>query len=238
MTHDDVWHALPFFVNGTLRGEARSDVEAHLAHCAECRAEVAVQASVRDAIVHEDVRQETAQSSFDQLWERISDHDAHAEGAAAMGAGVAAGTGMGGGIRAVAPATTSARRSPAGTMLKWLVAAVVVEGVGLVALGATTWNSNAGLSTRADYRTLSTPAITLSGGQIRAVFAPDLTLGNLQTMLSTARLSIVDGPTEAGVYTLTLDDENGNVDAALDGLRQSASVRFAEPIEKLRANAR
>ena len=65
MTHDDVWHALPFFVKGTLRGEARSDVEAHLAHCVECRAEVTMQASVRDAIVHEDVREETAQSSFD-----------------------------------------------------------------------------------------------------------------------------------------------------------------------------
>jgi len=238
MTHDDVWHALPFFVNGTLRGQARSDVEAHLAHCAECRAEVTMQESVRDAIVHEDVRQETAQSSFDQLWERISDNDARIDGTTTVNAGVAAGTGMGGGMSAAAPATTAVRRAPSGTLLKWLVAAVIVEGVGLVALGATTWNGSAGFSTGADYRTLSTPAATLSGGQIRAVFAPDLALGNLQTLLSSARLSIVDGPTEAGVYTLALDDENGHVDTALAGLRQSASVRFAEPIEKLRANTR
>ncbi len=40
MTHDDVWHVLPFFVNGTLRGQALADVEAHLTLCSECRAEL------------------------------------------------------------------------------------------------------------------------------------------------------------------------------------------------------
>ncbi len=238
MTHDDAWHALPFFVNGTLRGSTRADLDAHLALCAECRTEVAMQARVRDALVLEDERQETAQSSFDQLWERITDHHSVVEGAMGTGAGAAADTGRGGGAVTVAPAAATARRRPASGMLKWLVAAVVVEGIGLVTLGAMTWNGSAGLSPNADYRTLSTPAAALAGGQIRAVFASDLALGNLQALLSISRLSIVGGPTEAGVYTLALGDENGSVDAALTGLRQSAAVRFAEPIDKPHANAR
>ena len=61
MTHDDVWHALPFYVNGTLRGPARADVDAHLATCTECRAELLTQTQVRDTILREDVRQESAQ---------------------------------------------------------------------------------------------------------------------------------------------------------------------------------
>src|SRR5689334_14663221 len=71
MTHDEAWHALPFFINGTLRGPTRTAVETHLAQCAECRSELAGQAQVRDAILREDVRQENAQVSFDQLWDRI-----------------------------------------------------------------------------------------------------------------------------------------------------------------------
>ena len=237
MTHDDVWHALPFFVNGTLRGSTREAVDAHLASCAECRSEVAMQASVRDAIAREDVRQETTQSSFDLLWGRITDHDAIVDAQASATATAALATAAAAGSTAAAPA--SARRAPVGGMLKWLVAAVVVEGVGLVTLGAATWSSNLGQTADADYRTLSSaPAAALSGGQIRAVFAPELALQSLQTLLSTAKLSIVGGPTEAGVYTLALDDANGSVDAALTGLRRSASVRFAEPIGKLYTTAK
>ena len=83
MTHDDVWHVLPFYVNGTLRGQPLTDVESHLAVCAECRAELAAQTQVRDAILREDVRQETAQTSFDQLWGRILEDEAVTEAQAA-----------------------------------------------------------------------------------------------------------------------------------------------------------
>jgi hypothetical protein len=216
MKHDDVWHVLPFFVNETLRAQERAAVEAHLAVCAECRAELASQTQVRDTIVREDVRQESAQASFHQLWDRIVEDEAVAEAHAA---------------RALATNGRAAPSRPvAGGAMKWLVAAVIVEGIGLAALGAMTWSNSQSLSAPAAYRTLSTPQTTLSTGQIRAVFSPDLRLGDLQSLLSTSRLSIVGGPTEAGVYTLALDATNGSVDNALARLRGSASVRFAEPI--------
>jgi hypothetical protein len=217
MTHDDAWHALPFFVNGTLRGPARSAVESHLAVCAECRSELAGQTQVRDAILREDVRQENAQVSFDQLWDRILEDEAVAEGRAG---------------KLAAPAGARVLRAPASGVMKWLIAAVIVEGVGLATLSAMTWSNSQGLSAPAEYRTLSSPQTAAAGGRIRAVFAPELRLGDLQNLLSTSGLSVVAGPTEAGVYTLALDDANANVDAALTRLRGSASVRFAEPIGK------
>jgi anti-sigma factor RsiW len=215
MTHDDVWHVLPFYVNGTLRGPARADVDAHLATCTECRAELVTQTQVRDTILHEEVRQESAQTSFDQLWDRIQEDEA-VSGAHHANA------------RDAAPAL---HRVPASRAMKWLVAAVIVEGIGLATLSAMTWSQ--GASTAPDYRTLSDPSQP-SGGQIRAVFAPDLKLAELQSLLSGSKLSVVGGPTEAGVYTLALEEANASVDNALTRLRGSASVRFAEPIARAR----
>jgi hypothetical protein len=218
MTHDDVWHVLPFYVNGTLRGQALAHVETHLAACPECRTELATQTQVRDTIVREDVRQESAQASFEQLWDRILEDEAVAEAHAAQA-----------GARNVAPATP---RVPANRAMKWLVAAVIVEGVGLATLSAMTWSQT--LSGSADYRTLSSQEAPLPAGQIRAVFSPDLRLGDLQSLLSTSKLSVVGGPTEAGVYTLALDDTSASVNSALARLRGNASVRFAEPIARSR----
>lgn len=213
MTHDDVWHVLPFYVNGTLRGQARANVDVHLASCTECRAELVTQTQVRDTILREDVRQESAQTSFEQLWDRIREDEAVAESHGPNG-------------RSSAPALPGTRAS---NVMKWLVAAVIVEGIGLAALSAMTWNQ--GLSVAPDYRTLSTQsAPSPRDGRIRAVFSPDLTLAELQGLLSSSKLSVVAGPTEAGVYTLTLEDAHASVDNALAHLRGSASVRFAEPI--------
>lgn len=220
MTHDDVWHALPFYVNGTLRGQSLADVETHLSACTECRAELSTQTQVRDTILREDVRQESAQTSFDQLWERILEDEAVADAHATQA--LSAGT------------SSVVRRSPVSPMMKWLVAAVILEGIGLAALSAMTWSNSQGLA--ADYRTLSAPEAPLpSGGRIRAVFSSDLKLGQLQDLLSTSKLSVVDGPTEAGVYTLALDNADASVENALARLRANASVRFAEPIGRSRA---
>jgi hypothetical protein len=216
MKHDDIWHVLPFYVNGTLRGQALADVDAHLGVCAECRAELTAQTRVRDTILREDVRQESAQSSFEQLWDRILEDEAVADAHA---------------TRLAAPGGSPAVLRPtAGRVMKWLVAAVIVEGIGLATLSAMTWSSSQGLA--ASYDTLSSPSLSLPAGQIRAVFSPDLKLGELQDLLSTSKLSVVGGPTEAGVYTLTLEDTNATMENALARLRGNASVRFAEPIGK------
>src|SRR5262245_22162343 len=201
MTHDDVWHALPFYVNGTLRGQSRADVEGHLASCTECRAELVTQTQVRDTILREDVRQESAQTSFDQLWDRIQEDEAVAEAH----------------LTQAQNAPRVVPHAPASRAMKWLVAAVIVEGIGLATLSAMTWSQSLAISP--DYRTLSSQETPLPGGQIRAVFSPELKLAELQSLLLSSKLSVVGGPTEAGVYTLALEDTSASVDNALAHLR-------------------
>jgi hypothetical protein len=62
---------------------------------------------------------------------------------------------------------------------------------------------------------------------IRAVFAPSITLVELQSILDEAQLRIVSGPTEAGVYSLA-SKSTLTVPASLALLRQHPTVRFAE----------
>jgi hypothetical protein len=222
MNHDDAWHLLPWFVNGSLRREVRNDVDAHLAACADCRSEVALQMKVRDSLSREDMRQESTQSSFDQLWARIEAHGETADDDADL---------------ADSPPLASAAAKPrslrAAGMPQWLVAAVVVQAIGLVTLGWITLNNTPRVA--ADYQTLSSPAPFAGAGQIRAVFAPDLPLRDLQTLLASSELTIVGGPTEAGVYTLASTKDKADVDAALAGLRGNPTVRFAEPIGEPRS---
>jgi hypothetical protein len=59
------------------------------------------------------------------------------------------------------------------------------------------------------------------------VFSPTVTLVELQTILDEAQLSIISGPTEAGVYSLA-SNSTLTVRASLALLRQHSSVRFAE----------
>jgi hypothetical protein len=62
---------------------------------------------------------------------------------------------------------------------------------------------------------------------IRAVFAPTITLDELQSILDEAQLRIVSGPTEAGVYSLAANSSR-SVSSSLALLRGHAKVRFAE----------
>ena len=201
MTHDDIWHQLPWFVNGRLRAEARDAVQLHLADCAHCRAEVEQQERVRAAIVREEPERASAQESFEQLWSRIS---------------------------AAAPPKDAPRRTARRHLVRWLAAAVVIEAIGLGTLTLT----DIPTLRRAPpvYQTLSNPAPQHGAPSIRAVFVSEVTLRDLQSLLARLQLRIVDGPTEAGVYTLAVDDAHRSVEATLADLRGNMFVRFAEPI--------
>ncbi len=79
----------------------------------------------------------------------------------------------------------------------------------------------------ADYRTVTTSAAHAPGEVIRAVFSSNVTLEDLQSILDDARLRIVAGPTEAGVYSLARTSLRP-VSVSLSLLREHAAVRFAE----------
>ena len=78
-----------------------------------------------------------------------------------------------------------------------------------------------------DYYTVTTAAQRPPGEAIRAVFAPTITLDELQSILALSHLKIVAGPTEAGVYSLA-PTSTLPVTSSLTILRRHHSVRFAE----------
>jgi hypothetical protein len=190
-------------------------VEEHLADCGDCRDEYAFQMRLH-AAMNQEPRSEAqtaaemesaAAASLEDIWLRI---DGDAE-----------------------PVRTT-RRAASGGMARGLLAAVLIEAVGIAALSAALWNRE---PLQADagkpYVTLSAPAAGPARATIRAVLAPTLTLGELQSLLGQAQLQIVAGPSDAGVYSLAplVASVDTTTPPALARLRSNPGVRFAEPVD-------
>jgi hypothetical protein len=118
--------------------------------------------------------------------------------------------------------------------VRWVAAASFVAALGLAAWGAWALQSLPTRALAAPYRTLTSPApVAAAGAQLRVVFAPDLSLNELARLLHSVHAHISDGPTAAGVFTLSLtpsDSAAPEVAARLAALRADANVRFAEPV--------
>lgn len=114
-----------------------------------------------------------------------------------------------------------------------VAAASVIAAFGLAAWG--TWSVHrTSVGAPASYSTLTSAApLGAAGAQVRAVFTPTLTLGELARLLHSIDANITAGPTEGGVYTLGFGpDVNSSAQVArrLALLRANENVRFAEPV--------
>lgn len=121
-------------------------------------------------------------------------------------------------------ASAQAPRPPESRQRLLLAAAAV--GAVVVALGVVM------VSTRpqpaaAQFHTVTQSAVRPAQEAIRAVFTPQTTVAQLQTLLERAKVRIISGPTEAGVYSLALTS-NQPVSEALAQLRLHPQVSFAE----------
>lgn len=210
---------LPWYVAGQLTATDAERVASHLAHCAICRSDLAHELEVR-ALVKSDTRVEYApQSGLATTLARID--ELSREPAAAP---------------RVVPLTTVQRRIGAA---RWLGAAVVVQAIGIAVLGALLFHRTASDPPNSRYSTLSSsPAAAARGPRIRAVFAPTMTVAELKSVLAVTNLTIVRGPSEAGVYTLAPTDptfDGNRLGPTLEALRTDPRVEFAEPAADLEA---
>lgn len=203
--HREAWELIPWLVNGRATPEQRGIVERHLADCTDCRDEYAFQQRIAGAMRSAPEPAGDARAALQEMWQRI---DGEAE----------------------APAPR--RRYAGGGFARGLLAAVIIEAVGIAALSASLWHHNGPQAGPASaYRTLSAPQEALPRASIRAVLAPSLSLGQLQILLAQSQLEIVGGPSETGVYSLALRSSAANGAAALARLRADPEVRFAEPLD-------
>jgi hypothetical protein len=196
---------LPWYLNGTLGGRERQRVDGHVRECSSCRDELAKERRIYEEMAVAPSVEYMPAPSLKRLQAAINGRDAE--------------------LRPSRPAAV-------GRLLAWrgLAAAIVVAAVTVGFLIANRWGQSHG----AEYHTVTTPTAHPQGEVIRAVFAPTITLVDLQGMLAEAQLRIISGPTEAGVYSLAATSRRP-VSLSLALLRNHAEVRFAESTERAQA---
>ncbi len=203
MNHRTAWDQIPWLVNGSASEKERAALEQHLHDCAECRAEVSAQRTLMQGMQTRPLVEKMPHASFQKLHARID-----------------ADRGV------VQNRPQRPRRSP--RMVQWLSAAVVIQALLVGTLLVALLRGPVAVDD-APYRTVSSAAAIPGKATVRAVFAMDLTLGELQALLERSHLRIMDGPSADAVYTLGTT-RGGDARQALLTLRAHPAVRFAEPI--------
>jgi len=189
---------LPWFVNGTLKGDELAFVQRHLGECPRCQQEVAWLRDLHAACLAGEATP-GASAAFGNLRRQL---DAPRQGGASMRAP----RGSSGGARRWWPWATAAQFA-------------VIIGLGGLLL--------AGPEAPAPYRTLGAgndppPAI----GSLVVVFDPSTTEGEVQRILRGAGARIVDGPTQANAYVLEVP--TGQTDRAVQAIKGERAAVLVE----------
>lgn len=210
--HRQTWDMIPWLVNGSISALDRAQAEAHLAVCVDCRDELAFQSRLHAGLaLGGGPPVPSCDAGLAKLMARIDGDEAQS------------GAGSG---------------PPAQTPPKWLfrslAAAVVLQAIGILAL-LRPWQDAAYPA----YRTLSATGATPADAIVRFVPSPELPLAQLQHLLETHGLRIVDANESATIFALAPVPGRAGQEAAIDvtiaELRRTPGVLLVEPIGKAAA---
>ena len=210
--NDHNWTAqhLAWYLNGTLVGEEYARVHSHLKDCLVCQQELSAHQQVADAVSRRrDITSHPA-AALGVLSDRLDEK---------QGAGNNWVHRLG---SAFAQTPFSIRGFLAAQTALLVLASVLLYHND----GARSEDPNA---VENQYRTLSS-AVPISG-DMRVIFTPDTSIRQMQEVLVAVGATIVHGPGKRGIITLTVDDSANN--NALEKLRSSPNVQFAEPLGKM-----
>lgn len=193
------WDAMPDALQGNLSPGQREWLDGHLACCESCRGQFAQQQRLERAMSLPLEFPVDMEAGLQRLMARIDK-----------------------------PEMPEARESlrQAGWVGRALVAAVLVQAIGLGAMGAKLWS----IEPAPAYRTLSAEAAPTPAGSIRLVPDPAMALAEWDALLHENGLRVVAGPNAVGAYTLVASSGTAGRDALLQRLRAQPGVRFAEPV--------
>jgi hypothetical protein len=202
--HRQAWHAIPWVVNGTASEADRAMVRSHLSTCPDCREELALQEAMHAAMKDDDgVPAQDPEPSLQRLWDRI-DHEEALAGLADV------------------PVVNGGRWT------RWLVAAVVLQAVGLSALIGLQWQQRSAQP----YVTLSQVPAQPAKATIRLVPDPAMRMDALRALLKGHGLRIVEVNGDGSILGLATVSTGDAPHAAetLARLRADAGVLLAEPV--------
>ena len=193
------WDAMPEALQGNLSPRQREWLDGHLACCDACRDQFAQQQRLERAMSLPPGLQVDMEGGLQRLLARID-----------------------------TPAVPEARDSlrHAGWVGRALVAAVLVQAIGLGAMGAKLWS----IEPAAAYRTLGDEAPPTPAGSIRLVPEPAMALSEWDALLRENRLRVIAGPNAVGAYTVVASSGTAGRVALLQRLRAHRGVRLAEPV--------
>jgi anti-sigma factor RsiW len=170
--HREVGLLLPWYVTGRLEDPERVRVEAHLATCAQCQAELRFERRLETEVAELPVEVERG-------WAEMRNR-----------------------IAASAPARGKARgrgdRRPAGRQAIWMWGAIAAQMVLLLMLGGFTLFQTLGAPR---YRTLGS-AQAPAAANLAVMFRPETSVQDLRKVLDAVDGQVVGGPTAAGAYLL------------------------------------
>jgi anti-sigma factor RsiW len=203
--HQEVSALIPWYVNGTLADPERHRVNVHVGSCAVCRDDLALHKRLFEGIDAQPALDYMPMASLKRLQARLDAAQA----------------------QTVSPPMSSLKPGRSDTRRVWMAASIAAMAVAIGLLAADRWVQFEVRAKQPNYRTVTTSSPRPQGEVIRAVFSPNITLVELQTILDEAQLKIVSGPTEAGVYSLA-SNSTLTVRSSLALLRRHSTVRFAE----------
>lgn len=211
--HRECWDLLPWLANERATAKDHARMDAHLRDCAECQEELANQRRLRDAVRAEEAVVIAPQASLQKLMQRIDAEDREATSVEPDAD-----------VVHISPAPVVAAARP-----RWFAIAAAVQGIAILGLLAALWMQARESLEAPRFTTLTSHAVVPRGPVIRVVFADGVALADVNSILRSIDAQIVAGPSEAGVYTLSLSTgRSSSVDAALLRLRADGRVAFSE----------
>lgn len=192
------WEAMPWVLQDSAPPEQSRWLTEHLAQCAACRDEFAQQSKLRLALALPTEVELDPEAGLKKLLGRIDAAEAE-------------------------PARASARAG--GWMTRALVAAVLVQALGIGVLGIKLWAEG----NNQPYRTLSAPTQPVAAGAIHVVPDASMKLADWNTLLHALQLQVIGGPNDVGAYTVVPAPSAPTPRDALQQLRAAHGIRLAEP---------
>jgi hypothetical protein len=204
--HDDAIELLPWLANGSLAAGERGAVRAHAQSCVICRRELKSLEAFAKAAAR-------SAAAFDAPAPDMRGINACIDAELARG-------------RRGSEVAVRLRRWAADP---WRFAFAVQTLIVLAV--AAVWLLLPAVEVPA-YRTLTIPAQSGSGHYLHVVFDPALPDDGIGERLATHGLSLEDGPSARGVYTLRFDDalDTAARHGTIDTLRADPKVLFVQPL--------
>ncbi|HVI56743.1 MAG TPA: zf-HC2 domain-containing protein [Luteibacter sp.] len=194
------WEAMPWVLQDSAPQEQTEWLMGHLAECDSCRAEFEQQKRLRLAMsLPADVSIDP-ELGLRRLLARVD---------------------------APEIVTPPARAAGGSWVTRALVAAVLIQAIGLGTLGAKFWAEG---TPQPAYHTLSQPSAHVPAGAIHVVPDTGMKLADWNALLQSMQLQVIGGPNDVGAYTVLPEGGAAASPQLVQRLRAAPGVRLAEPV--------